>query len=667
MTEHAQHLTSGNACLLIGIPSQARGVASRQAVHENGILNIKKIDKTRHRVFWLSITSFALNLSLFAASLTLCATAPAKPLASAGQAEPPLYLTPMTVNTYDKIEIAMNDKYNPPNPYDYDKADIYAIFTAPDGMQYRANAFYYQGWTRQDSKVSPAGHPQWRVRFSPIVAGNWKVKMAAHVNGNSESWDLSDVTVNAADNKGFLQVSKTNPRVFEFANGAPFFPIGINLFAFAGEKVVSGKPLSADRAGAMLSYMDKTAAGGGNFARVLLHSLYEPLDLPPNTITGFAGPGMMNQQVSWEIDQVMDNAQKDKMYLLMCVENANTTANVDYYIKTHNTDMEAKAKPFDTYSAANGGPVTNSADMFTNAGAIKDYKEKLRYVVARYGYSQYVTTIQLFNELQKNAAPAGDIISWCARMADYVKGCDPYHRMMVSNSYLSSAVDWDHFDAANSHMDFYDYHRYVSKNAINYFKDSNTKLWSRTPKPIFVTEFGTQAKWRKARGGDGVVDPAGRSIHEDVWTIAMTGGAGGLVWFVWSYVDPLNLYDVVKPYSIYVRDWNINKKPWKPMDAPVLSSPNYGAQGMTSGDEARVWVYNVNGNHYNLFMKEKPIETPDASLTLNMPDGGYIVKVFDTYRGVYTSQNNIIAAGGHLTIPFHGTASDFALTILNIH
>ena len=53
MTMHAQHLTSGNAYLLIGIPSQSRGVACRHVVHENGIPNIEKIDKTRPRVFWL--------------------------------------------------------------------------------------------------------------------------------------------------------------------------------------------------------------------------------------------------------------------------------------------------------------------------------------------------------------------------------------------------------------------------------------------------------------------------------------------------------------------------------------------------------------------------------------------------------------------------------------
>ena len=51
------------------------------------------------------------------------------------------------------------------------------------------------------------------------------------------------------------------------------------------------------------------------------------------------------------------------------------------------------------YNAANGGPATNTWDFFTNATAINLHKNRLRYIIARYGYAQSIQSWELFNEI----------------------------------------------------------------------------------------------------------------------------------------------------------------------------------------------------------------------------------------------------------------------------
>ena len=109
----------------------------------------------------------------------------------------------------------------------------------------------------------PNGGPRWIVRFAPQQAGAWKFKVRATDAGGSITADGGTFTVAAQSRNpnrqhGFLRVSQTDRRYFEFQDGSPFIGVGFN----------SAFDDSADAAQRLQTY----AANKINFLRVWLSS-----------------------------------------------------------------------------------------------------------------------------------------------------------------------------------------------------------------------------------------------------------------------------------------------------------------------------------------------------------------------------------------------------------
>ncbi|MCZ0212168.1 hypothetical protein OZK63_43170, partial [Streptomyces sp. UMAF16] len=49
------------------------------------------------------------------------------------------------------------------------------------------------------------------------------------------------------------------------------------------------------------------------------------------------------------------------------------------------------------YNIANGGPCNNTWDFFSNSTAKNLFKNRMRYIIARYGYSNTIMSWELFN------------------------------------------------------------------------------------------------------------------------------------------------------------------------------------------------------------------------------------------------------------------------------
>ncbi len=71
--------------------------------------------------------------------------------------------------------------------------------------------------------------PDWRCRFTPDVVGTWHVKVrATDASGTAES-TAESFDCAPSDRKGFIGVSQTDSRFFEFSDGTPFFTPLINV------------------------------------------------------------------------------------------------------------------------------------------------------------------------------------------------------------------------------------------------------------------------------------------------------------------------------------------------------------------------------------------------------------------------------------------------------
>ena len=92
--------------------------------------------------------------------------------------------------------------------------------------------FYYQPVEQVGSGATvdllPTGKAEWRCRFTPQVVGDWQYKVrATDASGTTTSQPQLFTCVDSA-RKGFVRVSSTDPKSFEFSDGTPFVTPLIN-------------------------------------------------------------------------------------------------------------------------------------------------------------------------------------------------------------------------------------------------------------------------------------------------------------------------------------------------------------------------------------------------------------------------------------------------------
>jgi hypothetical protein len=109
-----------------------------------------------------------------------------------------------------------------------------ALFT-PDNWQtvYIQPAFYFQDFEQDLIAGRPWLYPTdqkaWKVRFSPNQPGEWQYRLSARdASGTGESAPRR-FGVAASSQPGFVRVSQSDPRYFEFDDGSPFHVLGFNL------------------------------------------------------------------------------------------------------------------------------------------------------------------------------------------------------------------------------------------------------------------------------------------------------------------------------------------------------------------------------------------------------------------------------------------------------
>jgi hypothetical protein len=153
------------------------------------------------------------------------------------------------VPQYAKFEVAFGVSTTASNPYfPFDPAapasidpgagiSVDALLLSPGRQDWnqavRLPCFYYQPVTEAGAgdglTFLPEGIADWRCRFSPQVAGTWQYKIqATDACGTSES-SVYAFDVDPSNRKGFVRVSTTDSRFFEFSDDTPFVTPLISL------------------------------------------------------------------------------------------------------------------------------------------------------------------------------------------------------------------------------------------------------------------------------------------------------------------------------------------------------------------------------------------------------------------------------------------------------
>jgi hypothetical protein len=283
--------------------------------------------------------------------------------------------------------------------------------------------------------------------------------------------------------------------------------------------------------------------------------------------------------------------------------------------------------PRNPYNAANGGPCKTPQEYFTSPEARDFVKRRLRYSVARWGWSMHLAAWELWNEVDNNEGfdPAANE-AWHREMAAYLKSIDPWKHLITTSWRDPRMLALPDIDIAQGHS-----YWNAQYDTAEYALQDTDHLMRPFGKPFFFGEQGV-GKPGEAVGND----PEGQHFHDAMWSTALSGAAGtGLYWWWHNYVEPLNLYRHYAPLAAFLKDEDLAARQWS---SPALSRPNLPVTlrlyGLVAPDRALLWVHDPLGFRIVAGKAERGPEQAAASLNvIGLADGEYVVEWWDTVRG----------------------------------
>ena len=340
--------------------------------------------------------------------------------------------TPGTVGRYEKLEIGVQfdstiqnkierfvnreagTKLNPFNPED---VDVYAEFWVKIGGDWffhkRVNGFYYQEFSRNiDTLTWDTVDTQhnFRVRYAPRALGTFRCRITAEVFGH-DTIVATDFTFDVvpSSNKGFMKVGE-NYKYFEFGE-EPFFPVGHNLLGPEDDiKGAAYKPTTVP------SY------GYVNYHKALRHlkesgaNYYRYLVSPWQTEIEFEHLGDYSNRMTnaWEFDNILDTTKALglKMHFNMAIhynwDQPNGDGKIYWDWSASGDSLNTPITPWGLdgcfrdidsgYCYRKDLDMEDPRDFFSDVEAIKHYKNRIRYMEARWGYSTEIAITEILSE-----------------------------------------------------------------------------------------------------------------------------------------------------------------------------------------------------------------------------------------------------------------------------
>jgi hypothetical protein len=433
---------------------------------------------------------------------------------------------------YPRLEASFTISGLATDPFDYAATDVKVKIAGPDGATNTFPAFFDGGST-------------WRVRHTPLMAGVFAMA-GVTLNGSPisvgalqpSSWSVAGQPYSP----GFVRRDPANPHRFITSNGRRHYPIGHNVGWWA---------TNANTGTAIASAFAKMGACGENWSRVWMDHFYESKNLEWPRVGNF---GTYSLPVAQRWDAIVTGAERSGIAFQMTIQHHGQ----------YSTDVNPNWNE-NPYNLANGGFLTNAAQFFTDPTAKALTKRKLRYLIARWGYSPSIMAWELFNEVQyTDAARNGqwaDVIAWHDEMAQFLKAQDPWQHLVTTSSELSQPM-W-------SQCDYYQHHDYPS-DLITALRDPPGVPAGQAVKPIFGGECGMDATvfW---------------GAHAPLWAGLMAGESGAAEQWYWDRIDAEKSYSLWRPAAAFVRAAGIADQETLTRSAPTVVCPINGALAFAPG------------------------------------------------------------------------------------
>jgi hypothetical protein len=571
-----------------------------------------------------------------------------------------------TINKFDKFELTIGLNATYTNPYDYDEIVVQAIFNKPSGKKDTVDGFFMQDYSLNNGNITSVGTGAFKIRYTPNEVGMYSYSVSCLTAAGVGQYPTQFFTCNTSTQSGFIRKNNTN--YLSFDDGKQFFPIGENM-GWQNNQVVND----------YTTWLSSLTSNGGNFIRVWMSSWAFALEWKNNT-NGYAGLKKYKQSNAFYFDWLLDYCKQNNVYVMATLNNHGQVSS--------NVNPEWNDNP---YKSTNGGPAVNTWDFFTNTQAKNLHKNRLRYLIARYGYATSLQSWELFNEVDWTDDFANkkiDVKNWHQEMCSYIKSKDVYNHL-VSTSFAKDVFDDATWNIPQ--IDFTQTHYYIdAPNLETSIAAGSQTYLNNYQKPVLNGEFGL--------GPEGATlstnDPNGIHIHNSLWAIAYSGALGtGLTWWWDTYIHPRNLYPYFKPLATIINSIDFVKDNYKvtnattngggTADASIVPGGDWGlaaaanftidASGVIAPSAAQLSKF-MYGNSYNTQFRKPPTFTVTYSIAgqFKVITGGSIgtspkinitvdgIEVLNTNAAVNSTYSVNITAGTH-TIKVDNLGTDWFL------
>ncbi|MGQ9523445.1 MAG: DUF5060 domain-containing protein [Armatimonadota bacterium] len=397
-----------------------------------------------------------------------------------------------TVGRWTLFELVIHSEPVQGNPYDPSQNDVMVVFRTPSGRQIVVPAFY-------------DGETTWRVRFAPTELGFYQYSTRANgqtrLVGAGPSGAFRAVPSNSP---GFVRISRRWPTRFAFDSGKPFFPVGHNV-AWPSRSQAGYTDYD--------SFFPAMGRAGENWARVWMCAWGGlNIEWTPGQL------GSYNLKAAQYLDRVIRLAEQHGIYVQLVIQ--------------HHGQFSTRVNPNwseNPYNAALGGFLQNPGDFFTYPRAKQLFCQRMRYIIARWGYSTHIMAWELFNEVQFTDHRGWDDVSaWHKEMAAYIRANDPYKHLITTSSPASSSPVWESMDYLQSHS-------YQAEPLAAAEPDVPPP---HVRKPFFVGEWGF------SNGSAPRLNPK-EFLRQGLWGGLMAGASAAPMFWDWELVHRLGLYPTI--------------------------------------------------------------------------------------------------------------------------
>ena len=410
------------------------------------------------------------------------------------------------VEQHGRQEVTFQISFKVRNPYNSGEIEVDGLFSPPSGGTLRVPAFFFESAVPIGAERRPKSG--WKIRFTPTEVGTYLFRVVAtRLDKKPEEIGVGRFKCVRSGRPGFVARGGAGGRRFVLTTGGEFFPVGANL---CWGDLRTPKLYTLD--------IVKLADAGANCIRIWLAPWWLPVE---RNLPAF------NPAACARLDAIMSRAESLGLRVVLCIEQF---GNLE--------PQGGKVGLWEShpYNSANGGPCRIGSEFFTHPDARHLFKNRLRYLAARWGYSTSLMTWELFNEVEFVPFERGTfadnrevVEDWHVEMANCLRRNDPFGHLISTSSDV--ALQKKLLSAGT--VDFLQVHVYEPLDLTGRLSKVIARLDQEISAPILLGEFGPVADGKDCG-----------LVTRSVFVAAMAGrGSGALPW----------LQDVAEADSYFAR------------------------------------------------------------------------------------------------------------------